>query len=271
VEIGKDDIKTMTEYKGQLSSSHSKRKARALTRDQILKYLTDAPNEGVHLRTKVALVIGVFALGRFEEIAQLHWEDVSFRDNSIVIDISRAKTTAERKAQQFVIPSMLEAVNFQAIVQQYKDETGGTNFMWRRFSNGRWSSDSARDALGKSTLAETPLTVASWLDLPDAGSYTGHGLRAAGATFMVESGASAVQLMNAGNWHSIGIADGYVRDSTTEQQKRAAMIAGDILAPQPTEPQAPQLAAPQAPQPVVPQMQPVINFYGPITHCTFNM
>jgi len=258
VVLSKVDLTTLTEYMGTLSSEHTKTKALALTREEILKYLSEAPSEGIHLRTKIALIIGIFSLGRIEEVSQLEWKDISFSDEHITVDVSRCKTTAERSVQRFFIPNTLGNVDFRALITQYKAVIGEGS-MWRSFSNNRWGAT----ALGKSTLAETPRTVASYLDLPAAARYTGHGLRASGASFMVESGASPIELMNAGNWSSITVADSYVRDSKTQQQRRCQQIAGLLAQPQPQAPQ-PQ---PQAPQPQLQALQPPLVF----NQCTFNI
>jgi integrase len=255
--LSKTDLITLTEYMSTLSSGHVKTKALALTREEILKYLNEAPSEGVHLRTKIALVVGVFSLGRIEEVSQLEWKDITFCDKHIIVELSRCKTTAERSAQSFSIPNTLGSVDIRALITKYK-EVIGEGPMWRSFSNNRWGTT----ALGKSTLAETPRTVASYLDLPAAARYTGHGLRASGASFMVESGASSIELMNAGNWSSITVAEGYVRDSEAQQQRRCQQIAGFLAQPQAPQPQAPQ---PQPPQLQAPQLPMVFN------RCVFNI
>ena len=100
--------------------------------------------------------------------------------------------------QVFLVPTMLGDVNLVELVKLYKLATGcpedGAVFIhW----NKHWLPSTS---LGKSSCAEVPRAVATFLGLDHPKSYTGHGLRATGATLMCESGATLLQIQHAGNW-----------------------------------------------------------------------
>jgi len=113
-----------------------------------------------------------------------------------------------------------------------------------------WTRAGTQVPLGKTTLAETPKLVAAFLKLPNPERYTGHGLRATGATAMADHGATELELMTAGNWKSAAVARGYIRQSLAAGTRRASLIMG-------TPAQPGQLApAPPAPTPAPPALAP---------------
>ena len=71
-------------------------------------------------------------------------------------------------------------------------------------------------------------TIASYLQLADPESYTGHSFRRSSATLLADSGADLVTLKRHGGWKSSTIAEGYVEDSFNQKKKVCQQITSSI-------------------------------------------
>lgn len=153
------------------------------------------------------------------EIAVLRWEEVSRNDEEHVYKFTLHRSKARRSEQvdqDFFLPYNVYDVNVYSMVEEYRQITGGTGPMWRR--NG------SDEKLGHGNVAAVTKRVASFLKL--SGNYTRHGLRATGATWMADHGATELELKIAGNWSSSTVANSYIRKSTAAEMRRATLIMG---------------------------------------------
>jgi hypothetical protein len=80
--------------------------------------------------------------------------------------------------------------------------------------------------IGKKTIAEFPLRIATFLKLATPSGYTGHAFRRTGATSAVSNGASIEDLMRLGDWQSDAVARGYVNEGEVGMRKRAHLVQG---------------------------------------------
>jgi len=224
---------------------HTTTKASVFSIDEVLRYLRTAPETSLHLRHKLVLLFGVFSLGRMKEVVGLTWEDIAQDDAkaAYICTIKRCKTDRDSSVQRFFLPYMFYDVDTRTLLEAYRAAAGTqTGPLWTRAGT--------QVPLGKTTLAETPKLVAAFLKLPNPERYTGHGLRATGATAMADHGATELELMTAGNWKSAAVARGYIRQSLAAGTRRASLIMG-------TPAQPGQLApAPPAPTPAPPALAP---------------
>ena len=69
-----------------------------------------------------------------------------------------------------------------------------------------------------------PSVVATFLGLENPESYTGHSLRATGATLISEHGGTENDIIGAGNWQSIKTAQVYMRRTHATAVRRATII-----------------------------------------------
>jgi integrase len=67
---------------------------------------------------------------------------------------------------------------------------------------------------------------ATYLNLPDPKSYTGHCLRRSSATLLADSGGDITDLKRHGGWRSGTIAEGYIEDNIQNKLKIAEKIQG---------------------------------------------
>jgi len=239
----KTDLAAIYEYINAKLEAHSKKQALMLDEQQVIAYFKQAPNEGVHLRSKlIIIIIGIFTLARGQELAELRWEDVqeSERYAGFEVTLHRKKTSASREVQHLLVPYDAFGLTFKDMLLAYKKLANPPSGPIWRSANG--------DPLSRTTIAEAPRHAAIFLGLPNAKKYTGHGLRAAGATTMANNGGTSVQLMMVGNWSSESAARGYLRESKTAMAETAAIINKQSV-PVQTSASAP---VPQAPAPATP-------------------
>lgn len=67
--------------------------------------------------------------------------------------------------------------------------------------------------IGENTCRLYAKEIAQFLNIPNADNYTSHSFRVTGATAMVNSGASLLELKAAGNWKSDAVAQHYYQIS----------------------------------------------------------
>ena len=223
VAIEQEDLAAVTALYSRLSKEHNPKRSSVFTREQLVNFLMQAPSSGTDLRAKVVILFGVFCLGRMREIAELSWRNVANTTNGYSVCLRRCKTPASRALQKFIIPYRFATVDVSALVERYRADTGGEGRLWKQYNGGQWR----EQPVGKSTIAEAPRAAATFLGLPDPHTYTGHGLRATGATLLAESGCTELQLQAAGNWGSTNAAQVYIRSTVKAALERATGIAGE--------------------------------------------
>lgn len=130
-------------------------------------------------------MFGVCGALRCDELTNLRFKDIEDLGNMYVVTISDTKTYIDR---QFIIGSQ-----FHGIVQKYIQLRPAENFTDRFFisySKGKCT----RQVIGKNKIGEVPKLIASYLNLSDPKSYTGHCFRRSAATLLSDSGASVQSL-----------------------------------------------------------------------------
>ena len=92
-----------------------------------------------------------------------------------------------------------------------------------------------KQVIGKNKLALYPKSIAEFLKLPDAATYTGHCFRRTAATLIGDFGLDVTDLQRAGGWSSSTVASSYIAESTSQKIKIASAIAGSSQAASSTE------------------------------------
>lgn len=91
------------------------------------------------------------------------------------------------------------------------------NFTDRFFVN-YFKGKCTRQVIGKNKIGDVPKTIATFLNLENPKTYTGHCLRRTAATLLSDSGASLQSLKQLGGWRSDKVALGYVENSMHARQ-----------------------------------------------------
>ena len=85
----------LTSFLKNNSVGHEAKKAMVLSKDDVIKFITEAPDE-MHLITKVALIFGTYGACRREELTNVSVNDVEDRGSVLVVTIPKTKTNKKR-------------------------------------------------------------------------------------------------------------------------------------------------------------------------------
>lgn len=267
----KVQLEVAYEYIEGKRASYAAKQASIFTHDEVRQILDKIDrNKLADVRDFLIFIFGIYCLGRVSEIYSLEHKDVRAGEKGIEITLTRSKTDAEHETQIFLVPFFIEGIDISPLWDAYiKDIHDG--FLWRRITDPR------RPRLGKGSIEEVPRDFAMRLGVSDSKKYTFHGLRATGATFMGDANATDLQIMAAGNWKSLAVAQRYIRASRRAMEQRAAFISGgeppqkrhkNPTAPQPETTET----APQPLQQQTPQQHTVPSFSNcTFTNCTFTL
>lgn len=150
------------------------------------------------------MIFGICDALRCDELTNLKFNDVEDNRTRFIVLIRDTKTYIDR---QFIIGS-----NFYALVKKYINLRPSEDFTDRFFINYN-KGKCIRQVIGKNKIGDVPKLIASFLNLKDPKTYTGHCFRRTAATLLSDSGARVQTLKQLGGWRSETVALGYVENS----------------------------------------------------------
>lgn len=156
----------------------------------------------IHLSFSIFKVIRIFGICgalRCDELIKLKLQDVKRLGNKYIVSVNDTKNDMPR---QFIIGE-----RFYGIVNQYISSRPDDQFIDRLFIQYH-KGKCQRQVIGKNKIGEIPQLIASYLNLENPKSYTGHCFRRTSATLLSNSGASTTMLKQLGGWKSTNIAQG---------------------------------------------------------------
>lgn len=210
----------LQEFLKQVGKGYNPKKSKVLSREQVLQFLKEAPNE-TYLLEKVALVVGVFGACRRDELVNMRFSDVQDSSAYISVNIPQTKNGV---ARSFLIIEENE-MSALTLVRQYISLRPKEASDERFFLSFR-ANKCTRQPVGKNTFGTVPSKIAAYLGFSDAKLYTGHCLRRTAATLHSNAGGSMDSLMRLGGWKSSSVARGYVDNSSCSMQENARLVAG---------------------------------------------
>lgn len=189
-----------------LSRFHKPKKALALSRDDIFKFLRESSSEGNGLVDKIILLAGYYGGLRGCELVALTWEDLTFPQEGILLRIKHSKTDRAGIGSVKLLPKLdEEAVCHVFYFNLYKSLVAiTTERLFCQYRNGKFT----KMPYGKTKVSEVPKIVASFLGLANPAEYTGHALRVSSATALADEGASSLSLKRHGRWKSDFVTEG---------------------------------------------------------------
>ena len=209
------------------------RKAKHFSREEIFRFLKDAPDTGDWLQKKAQVIVAVYGGLRISELTYI--VDRDFQDASLSlfrINIAKSKTDQAGEGHSFVVARAPpgEETCCHAILMKYLDLLEDSAMGWGNSGIRLWlkwrpnEGKFAMQPVGKNTLARLGFEVASFLGLPDPEMYTSHCFRRSMANILANAGCSKVHLMSHGRWASGAAADGYLAASDLSRTNMSAAI-----------------------------------------------
>lgn len=200
------------------SVGHEAKKAMVLSKDDVIKFITEAPDE-MHLMTKVALIFGTYGACRREELTNMSVNDIEDRGSVLVVTIPKTKTNKKRV---FTIIDD-DVVSALLVYRKYAALRPASVHHSRFFLQYRNKLCTVQP-VGKNTFGAIPQTIAKYLQLPNPERYTGHTFRRTSATLLADSGADITCVKRHGGWKSSSVAEGYLEDSIESKNRIARSI-----------------------------------------------
>ncbi|CAM9926110.1 unnamed protein product, partial [Heterosigma akashiwo] len=216
------------------SDKDLKKKSRSFTRDQLMRFLKDAPNTPEWLQKKAVAIAATYGGLRISELVYLLDTDIlEWNKFCIRICIRQSKTDKKGEGYQYIIKRAPEVSDpnpyliFEQYIEKLEDDmpysvgTSNQRF-WLKYDVklGKF----VNSPVGKNLLAKVPSEIAEFLGLPNPEEFTGHCFRHTFANILANSGCSKVQLQQAGRWKSGAACDGYLANSDLSRTNISAAI-----------------------------------------------
>jgi len=175
--IDLEKMPIISKFLKQKSSNHAKKKATTFSNEQITKFITEAPDPE-NLVYKLACILGLDGGLRNAEIHNLKFKDLTVYDDHINVFISNRKT--DKKGEGTYFFSMKRNDELKCPIFLYKkycslinSKKEGKLFKQFRKKDGKF----VNQVLGINSIAGIPFIIATYLNLPNPETYTGHSLR----------------------------------------------------------------------------------------------
>jgi integrase len=173
---------------------------------------------------KLVLLAGYHDGLRSSEILVLTWEYITLTDSGILVNVSHSKTDHAGDGVVKVLPKFEK----QAVSPYFHHSLCRDLFsvdygrLFRRWICGQ----PTKILMGKTTIANIPRQIATFLGIKDPETYTGHALRVTLVTVLADSETNNLALKRHGRWKSDSIAEEYIRNSDHIQKETALRVAG---------------------------------------------
>lgn len=166
------------------SKGYAPKKSKVLEGDQVLTFISEAPDD-IYLLHKIVLIMGIFGALRREELVNMTVDDIEDKGACLLVKIPVTKTVSSKG---FTIVEE-DKVGALKLVKKYIS-LRPKGIKERRFFLTYRNSRCTAQPAGKNMIGGVPKIVAKFLKLEHANEYTGHCLRRTSSTLLVEAGAS---------------------------------------------------------------------------------
>lgn len=150
------------------------------------------------------MIFGVQGGCQKQELCDITLKNIRDKDDMLVVNIPETKTGT---AKSFIVPEEFYGFYKKYLILRLKDVD--TDRFFLRYDNGRC----VKQVIGINKFGDMPKLIATYLQLENPGSYTGHTFRRTSATVLVDAGADLLTLKRHGGWKSDTVAEGYVENS----------------------------------------------------------
>ncbi|MFF1684568.1 tyrosine-type recombinase/integrase [Streptomyces sp. NPDC058254] len=189
-----------THKRDRAEAGKRKRKAPPVTLN-VLRAMVDAadPATLTGRRDRVMVVLGFAMMARRSELAALRIEDVTFTDDGLTVLIRKSKTDQEATGSEVNIPHGVHPdTDPVRVVRAWLDTLDGSEGPLLRAIN-RWDQLQPGGMSG-AAINERVRKLAIEAGVPNAATFTAHGLRAGGPTEAAKAGQPVSFIADHGRW-----------------------------------------------------------------------
>lgn len=171
------------------SKHYQPNKAKALTTEEITKYLLEAPDD-LFLLEKVITVFGIFGACRREELLTLRVNDIEDTNRIIIVTL---KDTNNKILRKFVITEDDTPFKGCTLYRKYaalRPPGLENQRVFVDYRNGKCT----RQFVGIHKIGGVPKKIAEFLNLENPEAYTGHSFKRSAASMLSENGCTFMTL-----------------------------------------------------------------------------
>lgn len=153
---------------------------------------------------------------RAKEMYQMKTDDFQDLGSAYLINVPNTKTK--------IIRNFMITDKFYEICKKYaslRPSTITSNIFFLNYQNGKCTTQ--RMGINKFTIMARQ--IASYLNLPNPETYSGHSFRRSSATVLVDAGGDITALKRHGGWRSTAVAEGYIDNSIKNKMDTANKIS----------------------------------------------
>eukprot|EP01038_Epipyxis_sp_PR26KG_P015728 gene15728-21291_t len=205
-------------------TQEEQKKTHEFTRDDINRFLRDAPTTEVTLvQKKLVIAIGIYGFQRRTEVTNLLFENFKFQPDCILVEFFRAKAkNGPKKLSKFCITDELTRGLISQYWNLFKNDEARTGRFFRKINAGM---KPTLQNIGINKIGSFSVEMAKWLQLKNPEEYSSHAMRRTAATLLADSGCSVMELKAAGGWKSDSIvAQSYVAESNLAKRSVASNL-----------------------------------------------
>jgi integrase len=153
------------------------------------------------LRDRLILILGFAMMARRSELAALRIDDISFTDDGLVVRIRMSKADQDAVGAEVHIPHGVHAdTDPVRLVRAWLGKLGAQGVTAGALLRRIDRRGNVGDDLKPASINDIVRSLAVKADLPNAASYTAHGLRAGGPTEAAKAGQPVAFIAEHGRW-----------------------------------------------------------------------
>lgn len=206
----------------QRERGSAQRKKKPLLSDDIKKMIDSLDDELMGLRDRAIILLGFAGAFRRSELAALEVRDIEFVKAGVLVTVRRSKTDQKGEGHKRGIPygSNLSTCPVRTLKDWIESAKIDSGPLFRSFKKGGILQS---EKLSGQEIERIVVRAAKKAGLPTE-NLGGHSLRSGFATQAAMNKARLERIMDQGNWRSVSVVKGYIRDGNLFRDNPAAVL-----------------------------------------------
>ena len=208
---------------GRWESGHQTKKASTFSKDELLKFMLEAPNDEKFLLKKAYLVVAKAFAARGIEAVDVECCDIQHVQTTdgedmyyISYERSKQRGLTRDSDKNALITGRIEVDCLKMYLSTFESgmRDAAEGRLWRKLTaNKEGKLLATKQKVGKNTIANYGKDIARYLQLPEPEKYTGHFIRRTVTTLAAESGLTVQQIKCLTGHKSDAVVQGYIDNS----------------------------------------------------------
>ena len=201
------------------------KQARIFPVDSVDRLFKIEPVTIPQIRDKIFFALGICTLTRSCELTTMNVEDLTVKDDGVMVQVRRKKAAVFRAEQTIWVSAYFFGWDLLKNLKDYLSRIPKTGPLWRAVGPHQTKRLDGR-AIAASTLNCIPRKMAELLKLDRVEDFSSHSLRRTGASLLALMGRTEEQIKVMGNWTSCSAANRYIGVSEVSMKLNGMAVAG---------------------------------------------